>query len=143
MSDVIQLQSVLANMIRQVEHFSDEYHLGFLHALRQVEKLTSGQVVIDPNRARRVGTDAPWPKGKPRNPPSAQWTAMRDSLRAQSVSLSEIARVCGVHRSSVLRWFLPDGQPRACCPPRVAITRLRRWLRGREVLSAASETQTV
>lgn len=66
--------------------------------------------MTDPNRAARVGKNAPWPKGKPRNDPDP-WLAIRTEVQQilvepdyEGCSRGEIARLCGVNRTTAGKW---------------------------------------
>ena len=77
--------------------------------------------MTDPNRKERTGANAPWPKGKPRNPPTRQWLALRARIQklldAQATralppelrrSYRGIGETIGVSPRTVKRWI--DGE---------------------------------
>ena len=92
--------------------------------------------MTDPNRAKRTGEKAPWPKGKPRNPIDPRW----ESLRVRVVDLLElkgerglycgtctaahIAELCGCTASNVSKWLKGKRNP-----PKSAITTMAKWAR--------------
>jgi len=93
--------------------------------------------MTDPNRHLRTGQLAPWPKGKPRNPPTAEWVALRKQIqkamrgshrRNGAPSYGTLARALGANRCTVRRWFLPADHPRAINPSPAFFDGMREWL---------------
>lgn len=88
--------------------------------------------MTDPNRSKRTGPTAPWPKGKRRNNPSPprEYATMDEFFIALNVELSrvgsqgELAEYLGVHHSSVQAWASGRKMP---CQARV--NQIARWLR--------------
>ena len=90
--------------------------------------------MTDPNRADRVGLDAPWPKGKPRSDPTA-WLAILSEVQQLLVepdyagcSRAEIARRCKVNPRTVTKWV--DGLH---TPGPQHVKTIAKWLRAMSV----------
>lgn len=94
--------------------------------------------MTDPNRAARTGESAPWPKGKPRNPPDPRWPALRKRIAKQLAcversgeagtnvrSAAYIAAACGVTGSTVCKWLAGRRNP-----PTSAIDQMAAWISG-------------
>jgi len=86
--------------------------------------------MTDPNRADRVGLDAPWPLGKPRSDPTA-WLAIQPDVQellvepdTEGCSRAEIARRCEVNPRTVTKWV--DGLH---VPSPSHVKTIKRWLR--------------
>jgi hypothetical protein len=93
--------------------------------------------MTDPNRAKRTGAKAPWPKGKPRNPVDARWKRLRARCVKALASVDRsgeagsnvrsgafLASLCGVTPSTVCKWL--NG---ARNPPASAVDVVETWLK--------------
>jgi hypothetical protein len=88
--------------------------------------------MTDPNRAKRVGSLAPWPKGKPRNNPKPPkpWTTMDEFWQVLGVELSrfgarqKLAEYLAVNRKSLDNWV-----HRVKTPNQERVNQMGRWLR--------------
>lgn len=88
--------------------------------------------MTDPNRAKRVGELAPWPKGNRRNDPRPPkpYATMREFWASLEVELGhlgakgELAEYLGVHRK--LLWDWTSGRK---VPSQEYVTAMGRWLR--------------
>jgi transcriptional regulator with XRE-family HTH domain len=92
--------------------------------------------MTDPNRAKRVGKNAPWPKGKPRREPDPRWNKLRKKANEALETVDRnyaagtnyrsgayIAELCGVNRGTVSRWLAGTSYP-----PKEAIDVIEKWL---------------
>jgi hypothetical protein len=90
--------------------------------------------MTDPNRSKRVGSLAPWPKGKPRNDPKPPkpYATMEEFWSVLSVELSrfgakkELADYLGVQGKSLYAWIT-----HLKTPNQQRVNEMGRWLRGK------------
>jgi DNA-directed RNA polymerase specialized sigma24 family protein len=96
--------------------------------------------MTDPNRSSRVGDKAPWPKGKPRNPPTREWLALRKRLvkltsqpratatldEGERLSQRAIGAYVGVSGKTVCKWLSGQANP----SPQY-VERMRLWADGK------------
>jgi hypothetical protein len=97
--------------------------------------------MTDPNRSLRVGESAPWPKGKPRNPPTKEWATLRKRLlkltsqpratagleEGERLSQRAIGAYVGVSGKTVCKWL--SGQAN---PSPLYVERMLEWADGKE-----------
>lgn len=93
--------------------------------------------MTDPNRAKRTGAKAPWPKGKPRNPVDKRWKRLRARCLVELAWVDRtgeagsnvrsgafIASLCGVAPSTVCKWLKGVSNP-----PASAVDIVEQWLK--------------
>lgn len=90
--------------------------------------------MTDPNRHLRTGQLAPWPKGKPRNEPTAEWLKLKRQLLKLMRDRTQcnywiLARACGVNRGTVRRWFLDRTDERASNPSTESVEKMQAWIK--------------
>ena len=88
--------------------------------------------MTDPNRKKRTGKKAPWPKGQRRNDPhppagfeslEAFWFALDGQLQRWGAK-TELAEYLNVHRKTLQFWL-----SRTKIPQQSTVNRIGRWLK--------------